>query len=45
MAGTGSKSPVVVLAPTGVVAFNINRTIIHSKLSIPIINDAKRLDI
>lgn len=45
MAGIGSKSPIVVLAPTGVAAFNINRRTIHSKLSIPIINDAKRLDI
>ena len=41
LAGTGSKSPVVVLAPTGVAAFNINGATIHSKLSIPIINDAK----
>ncbi|GBC16380.2 AAA family ATPase [Rhizophagus irregularis DAOM 181602=DAOM 197198] len=35
---------IVVLAPTGVVAFNINGGTIHSKLSIPIINDAKRQD-
>ncbi|GET60560.1 ATP-dependent DNA helicase PIF1-like [Rhizophagus irregularis DAOM 181602=DAOM 197198] len=45
MAGTGSKSPIVVLVPTGVAAFNINGRTIYSKLSIPIINDAKRLDI
>ena len=45
MAGSGSKSPVVVLAPTGVAAFNINGVTIHSMLSIPIINDKKRFDI
>src|SRR3954452_17752118 len=43
MVGIGSKSPVLVLAPTGVVAFNINGTTIHSKLSIPIKN--KDLDL
>ena len=36
LAGTGSKLPVIVLAPTGVAAFNINGATIHSKLSIPI---------
>ena len=41
----GSKSPAAVLAPTGVVAFNIDGITIHSGLSIPIINDSKRLDI
>jgi len=45
MTGTGSKSPVLVLAPTGVAAFNINGMTIHSTLSIPIITDNKRLDI
>ncbi|CAB4431124.1 unnamed protein product [Rhizophagus irregularis] len=45
MVGTGSKSPMVVLAPTGVAAFNIDRTTIHSGLAIPIINDSKRLEI
>src|SRR3954453_2825554 len=43
MVGIGSKSPVLVLAPTGVAAFNINGTTIHSKLSIPIKN--KDLDL
>ena len=45
MVGAESRSPVVVLAPTGVASFNINGMTIHSGLSIPIINDAKRLDI
>src|SRR2546421_8582995 len=44
MAG-GPKSPITVLAPTGVVAFNINGITIHSGLSIPIVNDANCLDI
>ena len=44
MAVIGSKSPAIVLAPTGVAAFNIKGTTIHSTLSIPIIND-NRLDI
>ena len=39
MAGIGSKSPVLVLAPIGVVAFNINGMTIHSNLSIPIITN------
>lgn len=38
MVGTGSKSLMVVLVPTGVAAFNIDRITIHSGLSIPIIN-------
>ena len=37
MAGVESKSPVLVIAPTGVTAFNINEMTIHSMLSIPII--------
>ena len=37
MAGVGSKSPVLMIAPTGVAAFNINGMTIHSTLSIPII--------
>ena len=45
MVGIGSKSPIVVFAPTGVAAFNIDGTTIHSRLSIPIINNAKSLDI
>ncbi len=45
MAGIRFKSPIVMLALTRVAAFNINRITIHSKLSIPIINDAKCLDI
>ncbi len=44
MAGIGSKSPVLVLAPTGVAAFNINGMTIHSNLSIPIITN-KSLDL
>src|SRR5437764_10194336 len=43
MTGVRSKSPVLVLAPTGVTAFNINGITVHSALSIPII--AKDLDI
>ncbi len=43
MAGIEYKSPVLVLALTGVAAYNINRMIIHSTLSIPII--IKNLDI
>jgi len=35
------KSPVIVIAPTGVAAFNINGATIHSMLSIPITNDKK----
>jgi hypothetical protein len=34
MAGIGSKTPVLVIAPTGVAVFNINRSMIHSMLSI-----------
>ncbi|EXX58457.1 Pif1p [Rhizophagus irregularis DAOM 197198w] len=45
MVGTGSKSPMVVLALTGVAAFNIDGTTIHSGLAIPIINDSKHLEI
>ena len=36
-----SYTPVQVIAPTGVVAFNISRTTIHSTLSVPIINNKK----
>ncbi|GBB91785.1 hypothetical protein RclHR1_19170003 [Rhizophagus clarus] len=45
MVGTGSKLPIIVLAPTGVAAFNIDGVTIHSGLSILIINDSKRLNI
>jgi len=38
MAGSGSEPPVLVIAPTGVAAFNINGATIHSTLSIPIFN-------
>ena len=47
--GSGSKPPVLVIAPTGVAAFNINGATIHSTLSIPLCNtknlelDNKRL--
>ena len=44
MAEIGSKSPVIMLASTGIAAFNINRITIHSALSISIIAD-KILDI
>jgi ATP-dependent DNA helicase PIF1 len=44
MTGVGSKSPVFVVAPTGVAAFNINGATIHSTLSIPITTN-KHLDI
>jgi hypothetical protein len=44
MVGIRSKAPVVVLAPTGVAAFNINGVTIHSSLSIPIITN-KSLDV
>ncbi|CAB4427786.1 unnamed protein product [Rhizophagus irregularis] len=49
MAGTDTDSPVLVIAPTGVAAFNINGSTIHSTLSIPIRNpknlelDSRRL--
>ena len=36
-----SHIPVQVIAPTGVVAFNISRMTIHSTLSVPIINNKK----
>jgi len=36
MVGNGTESPVVVVAPTGVAAFNINGSTIHSTFSIPI---------
>jgi len=39
MAGAGSKSPILVIAPTGVAAFNINGSTIHSALSIPILKE------
>ena len=39
MTGDGSESPIVVLAPTGVAAFNIDGATIHSKLSLPIKHD------
>jgi hypothetical protein len=46
MTGTGIRSsPMIVLAPTGVAAFNINGSTIHSRLSIPIINGSKNFDI
>ncbi len=45
MAGSRSKNPVVILASTGVVAFNINSMTIHSMLSILIVNDKKQFDI
>ena len=49
MVGSGSKHLALVIAPTGVAAFNINGATIHSMLSIPIMNknnydlDGKRL--
>ncbi|CAB4412397.1 unnamed protein product [Rhizophagus irregularis] len=44
MAGTDTDSPVLVIAPTGVAAFNINGSTIHSTLSIPIRN-SKNLEL
>ncbi|CAG8821888.1 19167_t:CDS:1, partial [Cetraspora pellucida] len=44
MTGIESMSPVLVLAPTGVAAFNINGRTIHSALSIAI-NSTNNLDI
>jgi ATP-dependent DNA helicase PIF1 len=41
IAGNGNNQPTTVIAPTGVAAFNINGTTIHSTLSIPIMNDKK----
>ena len=41
MAGKEGKSPVLVIAPTGVAAFNINGAMIHSTLSVLIMNDKK----
>ena len=38
MARNGSNTPVQVIAPTGVAAFNINGSTIHSLLSVPINN-------
>ena len=40
-----SKLPIIVLALTGIAAFNIDGITVHSGLSIPIINDSKRMDI
>ncbi len=39
MAGARSKSPILVIVPMGVVAFNINGSTIHSALSIPILKE------
>jgi len=44
MAGNESDVPVLVIAPTGVAAFNINGATIHSTLAIPIIN-SKNVDL
>jgi ATP-dependent DNA helicase PIF1 len=41
MSSNSEKSPVLVIAPTGVAAFNINGATIHTTLSIPILNDKK----
>ena len=40
-----SESLIIMLTSTGVVAFNINRITVYSRLSIPIINDSKYIDI
>ena len=45
MKEAGSKSSIIVLALTGVAAFNIDGITVHLGLSIPIINDSKRMDI
>ncbi|RHZ79390.1 hypothetical protein Glove_147g5 [Diversispora epigaea] len=44
MAGTESKSPVLVLVPTGVAAFNISGITIYSALSISV-NDSNNLNL
>ncbi len=41
----GLKSLMIVFALMGVAAFNIDGIIIHSGLSIPIINDSKHINI
>jgi GTPase SAR1 family protein len=41
MATNEIKLPVILIAPTGVAAFNINGATVHSTLSIPIMNDKK----
>ncbi|EXX67382.1 hypothetical protein RirG_114900 [Rhizophagus irregularis DAOM 197198w] len=38
MAGNETKTPLLVLAPTGLSAFNIRGRTVHSALSIPICN-------
>src|ERR1051325_9991126 len=40
----GSKTPILVLAPTGIIAFNIRGMTIYSALSIPIINGNNNYD-
>ena len=45
MCGEESNPPVIVIAPTGVAAFNINEVTIHFTLSIPICNDKRLVDI
>src|SRR6266542_7141122 len=45
MCGEESNPPVIVIASTGVVAFNINGATIHSTLSILICNDKRLVDI
>ncbi|RHZ79386.1 hypothetical protein Glove_147g55 [Diversispora epigaea] len=44
MAGTESKSPILMLVPTGVAAFNISGMTIHSALSISV-NDSNNLNL
>ena len=45
IAEIGNESPLLLLAPTGVAAFNINGRTIHSTLSIPIKADSNHINI
>jgi len=45
MTRNGTKMSVQVIAPTGIIAFNINGTIIYSMLFIPILNNNKNFEL
>lgn len=45
MTGNEAKNPLLILAPTGVAAFNIRGRTIHSALSLPICNSDNNLDL
>ena len=44
MAGNVSDTPLRVIAPTGVAAYNINGATVHSTLSLPINNKNFEID-